>query len=546
MEELQNIKVPLPQKDFLYRWNFFFTWLLLFPLLLQLIFGLFSFTGAQWSNWLATLLFRGIAGTLFILLLPRIPRKAACALMIAGSIGAGIFNLLDIFLLLHFGTTFDYGIWQLIRIAPWHEAKGFFQLFLLRFTTLAILLLYPAAGIIIFTVKKNKTLLTLLLLFTGAVLFFFNSVIPPKKLHIATPAENLKSFLRSWQSVQLHQELEKASSSLIVSNDDSEALYVLVIGESHSRRRSSFYGFSKNTTPELKKMVQQKQIFRFDDAVTPHTMTIFALPELLTLYRGEKKHFSHFPSLPDIFRKAGFKVWYICNQTPDSEKELPFLAAAKRSDHFISLTRSKQEPDGKIIDIFSKILQSPYAKKLIIIQLLGNHWEYSSTYPKGEGVFKSSAQASHREKIINEYDNSLHYLDKNLARLISLLEKQNKNSFFLYLADHGESLYEEDNFAGHSDLFPTAATAEIPMFLWLSPHFARPELKKAAARAAKIPFLSSDLPHLLMELAGVKANCFQPERSLLNPAYKKTLRRVSTRSVEYETMKNRSTPVSEQ
>ncbi|MBR2873004.1 MAG: hypothetical protein IKB99_05855, partial [Lentisphaeria bacterium] len=93
MEELQNIKVPLPQKDFLCRWNFFFTWLLLFPLLLQMIFGLFSFTGAQWGNLLVTLLLRGIAGTLFILLLPRIPRKAAWALMIAGSIGAGIFNL---------------------------------------------------------------------------------------------------------------------------------------------------------------------------------------------------------------------------------------------------------------------------------------------------------------------------------------------------------------------------------------------------------------------------------------------------------------------
>ena len=545
MEEMQHIQAPIPQKDLLRRGGLFFTYLLIFPLLLQFIFGAFSFSETQWFNWFCTLTARGSAGALFILLLPRLPRKGAWLCLLLGSFAAAFFNLLDLFLLVHFGSTFDPGIITLAKIAPWHEVKGFITLFLLRFTTLAILIIYPAAGVLIFTVRKRKALFLALTALTGSILFFLNIAVPPKKLHITTPAAQLKSFLHNWQTIQLHKNLEKANSNIKSSNTDTEATYVLVIGESHSRRRSSLYGFAENTTPQLKKMFEEKKIFRFDNAVTPHVMTHLALPELLTFYDGGRKHFSNFPTLPDLFRKANFKVWYIYNQTPDTEKELPYLAAAKRADHFISLTGTSLQPDGRAVDTFAQILKGPEKQKFIILHLLGNHWAYDQTYPRELSAFTPPPNASLQQKILSTYDNSLFYLDKNVARLIQLLEAQQKNSFLLYLSDHGESLYEDDDFAGHTDLFPTAATAEIPMILWLSPHYVRPQLKKELVTAVKRPFLSTDLPHLVTGLAGVESEFFVPERFLLNSAYQKKPRRVSTRGIDYETMKNRSIPVSE-
>ena len=188
-------------------------------------------------------------------------------------------------------------VWQLMGTAPFHEVKGFFKLFLLRFSTLGLLLIYPVLGFIIFSVKKKKGLFLGLLLFSGAVLLFFNSVAPEVILP-RNPVGRLKDLVQSWQSLQLHKNLEEAAQSVTASNSDEEAIYMLVIGESHSRRRSSLYGFPLNTTPNLKKLYDEKKIFRFDDAVTPHVMTHLALPRLITFTEGTEKDFSRSPALP--------------------------------------------------------------------------------------------------------------------------------------------------------------------------------------------------------------------------------------------------------
>ena len=271
-------------------------------------------------------------------------------------------------------------------------------------------------------------------------------------------------------------------------------------------------------------------------------MTHLALPCLLTFAGNTEEDFSRSPALIDLFRKSGFKVWYIFNQLPDNEKALPFLTAAKRADCFISFSGREKKQDGEIASLLKNILSSPEKKKFIIVHLLGNHWEYKDTFPREEVFFVPGKGAPLKDKIIADYDNSLRYLDRNLAEFIKLLEAEKRNSFLLYLPDHGESLYEVDNFAGHTDLFPTAATAEIPLVLWLSDTYRDPEISRSLAKAQKLPFYSADLPHFIGALAGIRSPLITPERSILNAAYKKRPRRVSTRNLLYSEMKATSKP----
>ena len=545
-EEKSRLQAPAPPDPFQRRWSFFFTYLLLFPLLLQLLFGAFSFSKADWLNWFCSILVRSALGGLFIFSACRLPRRAAPFLMGGVCCAAGLFNLLDIFLLTNFGTTFDWNSFQLMAIAPPEEIRGFFQLFLLRSSTFIILLLYPAAGIIIFKVKKLRRLWIVLLIFTGGILFYFNAVSRKDLSALPSPAARLTNFLQGWQNAQRETQMAAAAEKITASNDDENALCLLVIGESHSRRRSSLYGAPRETTPALKKLWLEKKIFRFDNAVTPHVMTHLALPGMLTLSGADIKNFTEFPSLPDIFRKGGFEVWYIYNQTPDDPRSLPFLAAARRADHFISLSNPQRVPDSRFIPELKKIIAAGAPKKLLILHLRGSHWKYSDNYPAEQRYFSKSPEESARARLLNEYDDSLRAVDQLLAELITITDSEKKNGFLLYLPDHGEALYEEDDFAGHTDLFPTAATAEIPLFLWLSGAFARPELRQAVKKNLKTPFYSSDLPHLMMELAGIKGPVFKPERSFINPLYKAPSRLVSTRHIKYETMKNRTAPTSEQ
>lgn len=545
MNGLPPDTAPVPQKNNLRRRSFFFFYLLLLPLLLQLIFGAFSFSLTEWGNWSAAFLFRSVSGGVLLWAALKFPSRLQKLFLWLLTLGAGLFNLLDLFLLFHFGTTFDWSVWQLIKIAPAHEVTGFCKLFLLRFTTLGILLIYPVAGALIFTVKKRKILWLSGTLFTGGVLLFFNCFAPETTILPRNPGKELKKMLHSWQSRKLHRNLEEAARKVKSAPVTGEALHLLVIGESHSRRRSSLYGFEKETTPMLKKLFLEKQLFRFDNAVTPHVMTHLVLPHLLTFAPLQTKDFSRAPAVADVFRQAGFKVFYIYNQTPDTEDALPFLAAAKRSDVFVSLSGSRRQFDEKAVDLVRHFLTDPAEKKLIILHLLGNHWEYGKTFPPDKALFKVSPKASPKEKIINDYDNSLRCLDQNLFRLITLLAKENKESVFLYLSDHGEALYEREDFAGHTDLFPTASTAEIPFVIWLSEKARTPSRVKQLTAARKRPFFSADLPHLLTELAQIKTNLFLPERSVINDTYKAPRRPVSTRQLNYDELPDRTHPTSE-
>ena len=530
------------------RWTLFFGYVLCFPPLLQLLFGAGQFSGSDWLNWGLSLLFRVLLVSLFFLCLPRKNVVAGWAVMILCSLTAGLFVLPDLYLLVNFGALLDGETLRLMAIAPASEIRGFLRLFFCRWNTLVLLLLFPAAGGLIFRVKKHKILWGALGALTAAVLLLLSFT--PGRGRTArqpSPGERLEAFFAERRAAALRLDVAEAGLRAKARNSDREALYILVIGVSHSRRRSSLYGCARPTTPGLKRLFKEGRLYRFDDAVSPHVMTHLALPVMLTLAEAAepKTAFRHKANIPDIFRNAGFKVWYAYNQFPDSENELPFLAVAKRSDVFLSL--HKERFDGVFVDILDKILRDPAPRKLVIFHLRGAHWAYRENFPPEARFFTGKAsdlspeQERHAE-IIDDYDNALRYTDGVLTRLIERAAAEKKNAFLLYLPDHGEALYEEEAFVGHTDLFPTASSCEIPMVLWLSERYARPAIRSELPEAVKRPFSSEDLPHLLMELAGLESPCFRPERSVLNQAYEKRPRRISTRAVPYDSMKNKSVP----
>ena len=54
-----------------------------------------------------------------------------------------------------------------------------------------------------------------------------------------------------------------------------------------------------------------------------------------------------------------------------------------------------------------------------------------------------------KSKIVNDYDNSILYVDYIVNEIISKIKNENKKSYVLYFSDHGEEFYDSKDFMGH-------------------------------------------------------------------------------------------------
>ena len=94
------------------------------------------------------------------------------------------------------------------------------------------------------------------------------------------------------------------------------------------------------------------------------------------------------------------------------------------------------------------------------------------------------------------------------------------------LSDHGEEVFDYAHRNGRihdATLSPDCCRHqyEIPFMIWMSDRYraARPELAAAIARAVDRPYMTDDLPHLLLDLAGLSCRWFDPTRSVVNDRF---------------------------
>ena len=116
-----------------------------------------------------------------------------------------------------------------------------------------------------------------------------------------------------------------------------------------------------------------------------------------------------------------------------------------------------------------------HKNKCIMLHLMGSHSSYAKRYPANFSSFNNS---THKEaKTINAYDNSILYNDFIIDSLLTILTQfasNDTNTLYtaIYLSDHGENVYDENNNAGHdyTGSLPKS-NVEIPFIVWLSPQY---------------------------------------------------------------------------
>lgn len=329
-----------------------------------------------------------------------------------------------------------------------------------------------------------------------------------------------------FSDLNLDQRLGHFENVEFEGNSDSH-IYVLIIGESTTRRQLGIYGYQRETTPLLSKMKEELLIYK--DVISSKSHTIESLKDALIFKDSENQTES---SIIQLMNQAGFKTYWLSNQMPIGIYETFLTKVSKASDQYTytNTTRwgSVTPLDEVLLPHFNKTLEDHASKKFIVINLLATHSNYNLRYPKEFNIFNTDPitpfPSDESFKIINHYHNSIAYVDYLVSRIIDKVRARNEKSFVIYISDHGEEVFYDRNFVGHNESdIPTKSMFEIPFFVWTSKKFASSYHFDFEPNR---PYILTDFIHSLSDLSQIKFNKFESQKSIFSKEFKPTKRTI--------------------
>lgn len=324
-------------------------------------------------------------------------------------------------------------------------------------------------------------------------------------------------------------------------NDTLSKTIVFIISESLSKTHMSYYGFERKTTPFAD---NNPELYKFNNCMTPYTLTTEAVPSLFYGDLADKKI-----NLISVLNNLNYETFWISNQAGWGGIDNPIVLLSRLCDYsFFNDDLSQDEDanlrfhyDEDLLKPFSNFLHGKYTKKskFIVLHLMGSHYDYEKRYPKDRNYFQSGEiknLAVRNDKvlsIINAYDNSVKYQDSVVNCVYEILNKysleHNENALMIFLADHGEELFEHRSFNGHT-YPPTKEMADIPYFVYLSHHYKQNyPLKEKLARQRINTALNAKYNFFtLIDLLNIGSKKFGDnieKKAFFNPGYDSTEKR---------------------
>ena len=334
---------------------------------------------------------------------------------------------------------------------------------------------------------------------------------------------------------------------------------VLIIGESYNKHHSQLYGYDRETTPLQLERTKKGEMVVFDDVVSCWNLTSFVFKNIFSLHAvGDSGEWCDYPLFPELFRKAGYNVTFITNQFLPQAKEAVydfsggfFLNNPHLSEAQFDVRNQKlHKLDGGVIIEYDRLKDSipnPNVNgnnKLTILHLMGQHTTYGYRYPKNFKRYHAKDYAwpalSHKNKmILADYDNATLYNDYIIDELLKRMEDE--EVVVVHMSDHGE-----EAFGNGQPLYGRLHSAvvdyrlaheefEVPFWIWTSKKYrkAHPDVMRRIKAASHLPFMTDNISHLLLYLAGISCPDYRSDYCPLEDDYNAQRPRILKGQVDY-------------
>jgi heptose-I-phosphate ethanolaminephosphotransferase len=311
-------------------------------------------------------------------------------------------------------------------------------------------------------------------------------------------------------------------------------LYIVVIGESTSRNHLSLYNYHINTNPLLSEM--KDKLLIYDNVISPHAQTIKSLEKVLTLGNYENIEYTYDGTIVQLLNSVGFNTYWISNQKAKGKYETLVYKISKPTKQQIFINKSQNKNisyDGDLLAPLKKIVAKNEIKQFIFIHLIGSHVSYSKRYPEKFKIFKSNKKSSKKQKIIDEYDNSILYNDYVINSIINTVKDTHKSSFVIYFSDHGEDVFDtSEQLLMHNESIGTKPMFDIPFIVFLSDSFKK--YNSTIFINENRPYMTDDLIYSISDLLKINFDQNETTRSIFSKSFNEDRERIILKRINYD------------
>jgi len=315
-------------------------------------------------------------------------------------------------------------------------------------------------------------------------------------------------------------------SIILKTNNKTPKVGIVIIGESTSRWHMQLYNYNRETNPILSGM--RDELYVFNDVISPAVMTIRSLGKALTLSNINEPKIKNNFSVVQLANAAGYETFWISNQQPVGFTESTptiIATAAKHKQYLASNSYYYSIYDETLIPEIEKALNTTSEQKLIFVHLIGTHRIYKKRYPEEFSYFqgvneRTKIKTEYSKSKVNEYDNAVKYNDFVVSEIINLVKEKEKNSFVVYFSDHGEEVFDTQDFVGHHTQKGSKAMYDIPFISWFSKEYLEANQRIDTLKNYKNrKYNTEDFIYSFSDLINVEFEGYDATRSIFNPKF---------------------------
>ncbi len=305
-------------------------------------------------------------------------------------------------------------------------------------------------------------------------------------------------------------------SSLSTLSGQEGVVLVLHIGESVRADRLSLNGYTnkgRSTTPWLCGQQAAGALINYSDCISaaPHTCTA-----LISLLTDARRQFTHpnedygarAGSVLDLFSANGFSVYSFFGTRERQVLKYDTVISALSSssvEHF----NAPGNPHSILPTMGGVLRDNPQQNMVLFINNEGSHVPFgyyeAETAPFLPAQPCLSNPVAHAEAVNNAYDNTIHYTDEFIRRLVEKLE--GRPFIYIYVSDHGEYLGHDGLWGrgGVSERYHSTSGSRVGMFVITSPEFEalHPHFASAVQNLREHAAMTVGHEHLYHTLLGV-------------------------------------------